>query len=354
MGTPRSSGNALTAAELVALTDELASLARAGVPFESGLARSARDLARRPGNVAAAIADRMQKGESLQQIIADSPEIFPPAYRAVVEAGMRSGKLSAALEGLSESSQRVGELKRMTRTAMIYPLLIVFMAYGLFVFSVIRIQPLVRDTYEIMKVPGSPFNLALVELGQTAQFWGPAVAVIAIALVAMWWRYSVRPHYSDRAFSGISPFRRLRQYGRITTFADVLALLIEHQTPLDQSLVLAADSSGDARLSHACHRVAEEIERGGKGDSLRQELAAFPPLLGWLLANASQQPENLVKALRDMAEAYRHRAKRLDTWLRIYLPMLLTVAIGGTAVFLYALALFIPWFNMLREAAFAK
>ena len=103
MSAFESSGAGISLDELVALTDEMAALSRAGVPFESGLAQAARDLAKRPGLMAATIAQRMQQGESLQQVMADSPQIFPPVYRAVVEAGMRSGRLSVALEGLAMS-----------------------------------------------------------------------------------------------------------------------------------------------------------------------------------------------------------------------------------------------------------
>ena len=323
------------------------------MPFESGLAQAARDLKKRPGELAATIAQRMQQGESLQQVMAGRPDIFPPAYRAVVDAGARVGKLPLALEGLAESSQRVVELRRMTRTALIYPLLVAFAAYGLFIFSITRFQPVVSKTYDTLRLPPSRWNLALVELGHTAGIWGPAVALAAIVLVGFWWHRSQRANLGEHAWQR-SPFARLRQYGQVATFSDVLALLIEHQTPLDQSLVLAADASGDRDLNDAALALAEEIRRGGSGETIRQRLAGFPPLLGWLLANAPQEPRLLVAALRSTADTYRRHALRLDEWLRWYLPMLLTAIIGGTAVALYTISMFVPWYGMLREATFAR
>ena len=91
--------------ELIALTDEMAALVRAGIPLEEGLTHVARDLARRPGRIAQMLATRMQGGESLLHVVSTSPDVFPPTYRAVVEAGLRCGRLPAALEGLASTAQ---------------------------------------------------------------------------------------------------------------------------------------------------------------------------------------------------------------------------------------------------------
>ncbi len=133
----------------------------------------------------------------------------------------------------------------------------------------------------------------------------------------------------------------------------MLGLLIEQQSPLDESLVVAAEASGNSDLKTAAEALAEEIRRGGAGESIVRRLEQFPPMLAWLLANTSQQPAPLAVALRSTADSYRRQALRLDTWLRWYLPMAVTVLIAGTAVVLFALSIFVPWFGMLRQATFA-
>ena len=82
--------------ELIALADEMAALAGAGVPLEHGLIDAAGDLSGRSGKLATDVAHRMQAGESFLHIISNSPGLFPPAYRAVVEAGTRTGRLASA------------------------------------------------------------------------------------------------------------------------------------------------------------------------------------------------------------------------------------------------------------------
>ncbi len=106
---------AVSLEELVALTDEMAALVHAGVPLESGLSNVSADLGGRNGEVANDLAARLRAGESLSHVLESSPSTFPPVFTAVVEAGLRSGRLSAALEGLAKSARRIADLRRLAR-----------------------------------------------------------------------------------------------------------------------------------------------------------------------------------------------------------------------------------------------
>ena len=125
---------------------------------------------------------------------------------------------------------------------------------------------------------------------------------------------------------GLPTITRLRQLGRLATFSDVLALLIDNSTPLDEAVVLAAEASGDRHLSGASLVLAEQIRRGNGGADLPP---GVPPLLGWMLTSQTP-PQHLVRSLRQAADSYRRRALRMGSWLTVYLPILLAAIIGGT------------------------
>jgi general secretion pathway protein F len=350
--------NKLTLDELIALTDEMSALVRAGVPLEKGLTQAAADLSRRPGKVAAELSDCLQAGETLPQALADAPGTFPPVFRAVVDAGLHSGRLSAALEGLANSSRRIAELRRLTRVAMLYPVFVAFLAFGLFVCGVVWFQPRLTKMYQSMDLAPSPLNLELAELGRTAPTWVLWIPLAAIAALALWWYSSQRVTLRPSPLN-FTPTSRLLYYSQLTTFADLLALLIEHHTPLSQAVLLAADASGGKQLKRSAHQFAA-LETAGVNasnsanttapsqKSTAAQLSGFPPLVGWLLTGGSSQ-EALVKSLRSTAQAYRRRVERLDDWLRIYIPLILLVVIGGTAVAIYAFGLLGPWYQLLTH-----
>ena len=98
--------------DLIALNDEIAALARAGMPLERGLLDLGRDVPGRLGAMTTALGERMSRGEGLAEAIAAQGDRLPPMYRAVVEAGIRSGRLPVALEGLAGVARRVVETRR--------------------------------------------------------------------------------------------------------------------------------------------------------------------------------------------------------------------------------------------------
>ena len=334
--------------EIVALADEMAALARIGVPLERGLADVAHDLTGRKSKLAAALSERMRAGQTLSQVLAGAPDLLPRAYRSVVEAGARSGRLSSAFEGLASSARRAAEMRRMTRAALAYPVFVALLAYVLFLISVTRFQPVVGGMYEAMRVRSNPLNTTLIEWGRTAWTWGPLVPVVLLVPLAVWWYRSRHAAYQESGILRSFPTQRLIAYGRIATFADTLALLVEHDAPLGESIVLAADAAGDSRLREEARQLAAELERGGDAAAPRGKRGVFPPFLRWLLAGRANRP-HLADTLRQTADSYRRRAERLDERLRIFLPVVLSLVIGGTAVVLYALSVMVPWYTMLVE-----
>ena len=74
------------------------------------------------------------------------------------------------------------------------------------------------------------------------------------------------------------------------------------------------------------------------------------PFMRWLIANG-QNERTLVPLIRHTAQMYRQRALRQADWLRIYLPTVLTVGIGGTATLIYGLTLFLPYTTLLKDLA---
>jgi type II secretory pathway component PulF len=136
---------------------------------------------------------------------------------------------------------------------------------------------------------------------------------------------------------------------RLAMYAESLALLIEQHVPLTKSLTLVADSTGDGQLQRASQKLAAQIERGGVLQApVEPEQKLLPPMVRWLLMSHSDSA-HLASALRHYAQSEHRRAEYWAQWLRVQLPVLLTIVIGGGATLAYALAVFVPWCGVLRD-----
>ena len=137
----------ITLDQLVALNDEIAALTRAGVPLDQGLCALGRDLPGRLGKSAAALGQRLHRGESLERAFEQMGETFPEVYQAVLIAGLRSGQLPAALEGIAATTRRVAQLRRSMIVSMVYPLIVLLVASLVLWFTSIQTQPVVFEVY---------------------------------------------------------------------------------------------------------------------------------------------------------------------------------------------------------------
>jgi general secretion pathway protein F len=343
----------VTLDQLIALNDEIAALARAGVPLDEGLLHLGRDLPGRLGKLSRRLGERLEAGEPLTRVLEDEKGL-PPAYRAIVAAGIRSGRLAVALEGLSTLVRRAAEMRRTVAIALVYPLLVLALAYALFAFMLVGCFPVMLTVFRDFLPDGGGVRV-LERVESAAPYWLPWLPVAVVVPVAVWW------FRSRRAWSleGSAPpgsragrrghrqsFRSVLQAGRLSVFAETLALLLQQDVPLEEAVELAADASADRSLREACRQLAERLRRG---ESARDwDPSQARPLVAWLLAGV-QDRTLLIAALRRAAEAYRRHANWALRWLSVYLPLWLTVAIGGTAVMLYAVSVFGPWCRVLYE-----
>ncbi len=347
-------GSSITLDQLVALNDEIAALARAGVPLEKGLIHVGGDLPGRLGRITTELGQRLEAGEGLAHALAADASL-PPAYRAIVAAGMRSGRLAVALEGMSSLIRRTAETRRLVTASLVYPLVVLAVAYGLLVFTTKFCFPGIESTYSDLARQGRPLELVKWFV-ETLPYWGPWLPILFVVVVPAWWVLSRRAWAVEggrrgrkkRWFSERYPtVGNLLFAGRMATFAEVLALLVEHEVPLIEAVALSTDASGDRRLRESGRLLSEQLQRGEKSLGV-SALTGIPPVLAWLLVGSADRTQ-MISALRRAADSYRRRARWMTRWLSLYLPIWLTTAIGGTAAVLYAIVVIGPWSQILFE-----
>jgi type II secretory pathway component PulF len=344
-------GSAITLDQLTALNQEIAALARAGIPLDQGLLHLGRDMPGRLGRLASEVGQRLESGQPLGEALRAVPQM-PPAYAAIVAAGIRSGRLAVALDDMATLVRRVGEMQRLMYLALLYPLLVLFLAMALFSFTLLKCFPIVQEFYYSV----SPDGHALVVLQWLAElraYWVPAVTLTVILGLAVWF---VRQRRALTGVQSTGGHRRWRSRatvgnviysGRLAVLTETLATLVEHGVPLPESLRLAADASGDRGLRDAGHQWAERLEAGEPLASCGP-LPGVPRLLG-LVLTSSTSPERLGATLRRMGQSYRQEAEWMSRWVAVYLPVTLSILIGGTATVAYALSVIWPFASVLWE-----
>jgi general secretion pathway protein F len=307
------------------------------------------------GRISRVLGERLQRGESLSTILQQEPGVLPPVYRAAIEAGMKCGRLGAALEAVASSARRLLEVRRMVAGGVLYPVIVLLLAWGVFVFFAVKCAPQFASMFHAFRLPALAVTSGIASLGRYASWWGRGLPLLVLALLAIWF-LSLRgagilqPRRADWLLA-IFPWvgGAFRSF-RVATFTDVLSLLVENRVPLPEAMRLAAEAVGDPRLRRFAEAWAAGLTRGQPPDSTQAEAAGLFPLLGWIMA-AGQRQLALAPALRRTAEMYYRRGTSQAEAARVFLPVLLTLAVAGAATLTLALLLLGPWYWFLFELA---
>ncbi len=348
-------GGRISLEDFIALNDEIKALAASGLPLDQGLMAVGADVGGRLGAVSVSIGRRLESGASLADAVEAEGDRLPRLYRALIAAGARSGRLPLVLEGLASFARSYQEARRSLGLALLYPLIVLCFAYGLFVMVVARVLPLFESAFLTFGVPLGVVPRTLAAVGRSTGLWWPIGPAFLAAGFVLWWTSGAArgmDPISGRRFLSMFPWMRsLLDSMEAANFSELLALLLENEVPLHDALVLASDVAGDRSLGGSGRALAAVIERGGDAARALRELPRgrrLPPLLGWLVTTP-RAPAALVESLHRLSMMYRRRSQRLSELISTLLPSMLLVAVGGSAVLLYALCLFEPLATMLRE-----
>jgi general secretion pathway protein F len=219
----------------------------------------------------------------------------PPVYLAIVEAGVRAGRLPAALEGLADAACRLAKLRRVCGLALAYPLAVLLTAYFLSLFLMTQVSRILTTLLDDSPTRIRPLIEFLSRIGAWALQWWWAPPLVLIVLVALWWRatsYSLilQSGVGSRWLGWIPWFGKLQRYLQLAAFTKTLALLVENHQPLPESVVLAAQATGSRRLTRTASQARLAIASGAPpADELRR--CGLPPLICWLLGGSTAQPD---------------------------------------------------------------
>jgi general secretion pathway protein F len=338
--TESSSGTPISPEQLIALNDEIAALIRAGIPLELGLRELGGDARGALSRISLQLSECMSRGESLPQALAAEGNRFPKAYRAVVEAGLKAGRLPAALEAVSSFTWELLDFRRKLGLATLYPLTVFALAYGLFLLFLFEMVGRYQSAYETFRIPLTGLLQFFVAMRDSMVVWAWILPALLL-IVTCWLMVALR---SGGGFSGF-PFVGVKHY-RFAMFAELLAMQIDHSVTLSEGIVLSAEATGSPAMKESARLLADHVSQGGNLSAQPAIAGAFPPFLRWLMIDGERQGK-LSHALRLAAEMYRRRAANSLIWFKTLFPVLTCVFIGGGIVLLYALGLFMPFVQML-------
>ncbi len=101
-------------------------------------------------SVISQISSDVRRGETLHQALAKFPRVFPKLFVAMVRSGEEGGDLSSSLSVISDQMERMYDLKKKIRGALIYPCIILIAIGGIGTLMMTQVVPTLAQTFKEM------------------------------------------------------------------------------------------------------------------------------------------------------------------------------------------------------------
>ncbi|MEM6690882.1 MAG: type II secretion system F family protein, partial [Planctomycetota bacterium] len=130
-------------------TRQLSILQDAGLPILRSLKiLEQNQKAGRLKNALMDVCDEIEGGATLSEGMAKCPKVFSRLYVNMVKAGEAGGALETILQRLADFLERAESLKRIVKGALIYPVVVIFVASAILTGIMIFIVPTFEEMFE--------------------------------------------------------------------------------------------------------------------------------------------------------------------------------------------------------------
>ena len=287
--------------DLVAFTQELATLVEAGLPLDRALAvlgeltPSASLRA-----ITGALLESVRGGASLGDALAQhQPRPFSRLYVNMVRAGERGGMLDTTLKRLAEHLEEAQALREALASALIYPALLATVGAGavifLMTFVIPRFADIFRDLGGAMPMPTQ--ILLGASAGLQRYWWVLALAALALALGARAALATPRARLAaDQLVLRLPLVGEVVRKSESARFARVLGTLLRSGVPLIGALAVVKETLSSRPLAHAADALADGV-KGGAGLHRPMATAGVFPALAVHMVRVGEETGRLEEML---------------------------------------------------------
>jgi general secretion pathway protein F len=297
--------------ETARLSEQIGSLARAGLPLAPGLSALGEELPR--GELRSSLrelADALNRGVSLEVAIEQQDERVPAHLRGLILAGLRSGRLGEILGQFSGYLSIGTELKRKLWLSLAYPIMSIVVAIALFVFIHVFVVAIFERIFLDFGIPLPGLTMGMLLVSRVLKAGWPALVIVGGGIIVLWLALRVFLKPADRVSlaTTIPVTGRVWKYISLAEFCHLLALLLESLLTMPEAVRLAGEGVENSDLARASRVMAEEVEQGATFAQALRGRGEFPKGLARLLRLAGDN--NAIAAILHMAgEMFEARAR---------------------------------------------
>lgn len=341
----------LSAEDLTLLNEEIAGMARAGLPLDQGLRALAGEMGHgRLQRVTAELADDLRAGYTLPEALERRGSQTPPFYAALVGAGIRTGRIGDVLSTLTTYARTVAEVRSTIVSALLYPLVIVVAALFLFILAFNFILPPFEAIFKDFGLQLPLLTLFVLSLGHNWLYvvigLGVFVSLVLILRAVLNSTMTGRCIWAYFIYA-IPIVGTLIRAARLAAFTELLGILVDHEVPLPEAFRLAGEASSDPITAAAAGGMEQDLRQGRPLGEVVRNRRFTRELIVWMIG-LGERRGTLGKTLHQIAQVYRRQVEMRAAILRSVLPPFLVIVTAAFLVVFFVAGTMLPMFRLLE------
>jgi type IV pilus assembly protein PilC len=337
--------------QLCTFTRQLSTLQDAGLP----ILRSLKILEGqcKPGvlkNALGEVVEDIESGSTLSEAFAKHPKAFDRLYCNMIKAGEAGGALESILQRLADFKEKAQSLKRRIKSAMVYPIVVIFVACVIVGFILYFIIPKFEAIFKDFGVPLPQMTIFLIAASHFVikyfylVFMFPLFVWIIIKLL---YRNRTGAYVCDRILLMIPVMGAIVEKSTVARTTRTLGTLVQSGVPILEALAIVRETAGNAVFERAFTRIYESIR---EGETIAQPLreARIVDDIVVNMIDVGEETGELDTMLNKIADNYDEEVEALVESLVSLLEPIMIVVLGGIIGFI-VIALFLPLITLITK-----
>ena len=342
-------GNKLNNKAFIVMCSQFAIILNAGIPIARTVHLIAEKTSDKPlKKMLLKVGEDVEAGRSVAASFAERGEkLLPPTFVETIAAGEQSGNLDKAFQTVHEHFDKQAKMAAKVRSAMAYPLFVLFIAVAVVAVLMIKVVPTFTAIFDSMggELPG--VTKALIAISNFfIKYWMILVAIIAVVVIF----YKVYGNTEEGRMNFAKWILKVPILGNIqelnaaSEFANTMTTMLASGLPMTRAISITAKTMSNYFMSTETGKLAVKLEEGrGLGQSMR-EANYMPDILVDMVAVGEETGE-MEKTLNTIAKYYDAELDMAIANALAKLEPALLVGLAGIAGFI-VIAIYMAMFGM--------
>lgn len=224
----------------------------------------------------------VKSGISLSQALDKHNKAFPDFFRNMVYVGEVSGKLDSVLASLADYYEKDSAIKRKTKSALSYPIMLGCMTIGIVVLMLVFVIPTFRDALSALDVPLNTLTSVIYSFSDfmLANWLYILAGVVVIVLaIIIFGKTKFGAYFFDKMKLTLPVVKKVQENLISARFARAFSLMLASGLDMVEALDAVEIVIGNRDAEARFHKAAEEVKHGEKMADSFAKYHLFPRVM---------------------------------------------------------------------------